>query len=178
MKISKKSVLVFGVVYVAAVIVGLVIMCRGIEAKITDFEKSRETQMQKILIRKPSEIILKVSRFDHRALAAGSSVDPPADFEAYLKPSMFVTSTDPQVRAERERIARDLHDLLGHSLSMITLKSELAGKLVNSSQGLAHCSRPRRSVRRSVIIMVKVSWGGSISTSYSTPASCSRSTDG
>lgn len=34
------------------------------------------------------------------------------------------------VRAERERIARDLHDLLGHTLSVITLKSELAGKLV------------------------------------------------
>ena len=32
--------------------------------------------------------------------------------------------------AERERIARDLHDVLGHTLSMITLKSELAGKLV------------------------------------------------
>jgi two-component system sensor histidine kinase DesK len=32
--------------------------------------------------------------------------------------------------AERERIARDLHDLLGHSLSVIALKSELAGKLV------------------------------------------------
>lgn len=32
--------------------------------------------------------------------------------------------------AERERIARDLHDLLGHTLSMITLKAELAGKLV------------------------------------------------
>ena len=32
--------------------------------------------------------------------------------------------------AERERIARDLHDLLGHTLSMITLKSELAGKLI------------------------------------------------
>ncbi len=31
--------------------------------------------------------------------------------------------------AERERIARDLHDLLGHTLSLITLKSELAGKL-------------------------------------------------
>lgn len=30
---------------------------------------------------------------------------------------------------ERERIARDLHDLLGHSLSTITLKSELAGRL-------------------------------------------------
>lgn len=31
--------------------------------------------------------------------------------------------------AERERIARDLHDLLGHTLSVITLKSELASKL-------------------------------------------------
>ncbi|GAB3426443.1 sensor histidine kinase [Massilia solisilvae] len=31
--------------------------------------------------------------------------------------------------AERERISRDLHDLLGHSLSMIALKAELAGKL-------------------------------------------------
>ncbi|HEX2251966.1 MAG TPA: sensor histidine kinase [Thermoanaerobaculia bacterium] len=33
-------------------------------------------------------------------------------------------------RAERERIARDLHDLLGHTLSVITLKAELAGKLL------------------------------------------------
>ncbi len=31
--------------------------------------------------------------------------------------------------AERERIARDLHDLLGHRLSVIVLKSELAGRL-------------------------------------------------
>ncbi|MGA8761267.1 MAG: sensor histidine kinase [Candidatus Sulfotelmatobacter sp.] len=33
--------------------------------------------------------------------------------------------------AERERIARDLHDVLGHTLSVITLKSELAGKLMD-----------------------------------------------
>jgi two-component system sensor histidine kinase DesK len=33
--------------------------------------------------------------------------------------------------AERERIARDLHDVLGHTLSVIVLKSELAGRLVN-----------------------------------------------
>lgn len=32
--------------------------------------------------------------------------------------------------AERERIARDLHDLLGHTLSVVVLKSELARKLV------------------------------------------------
>ena len=31
---------------------------------------------------------------------------------------------------ERLRFARDLHDLLGHSLSLITLKSELAGRLL------------------------------------------------
>jgi len=31
---------------------------------------------------------------------------------------------------ERLRLARDLHDLLGHTLSLITLKSELAGCLV------------------------------------------------
>ena len=32
--------------------------------------------------------------------------------------------------AERERIARDLHDLLGHTLSVVVLKSELAQKLM------------------------------------------------
>jgi two-component system sensor histidine kinase DesK len=32
--------------------------------------------------------------------------------------------------AERERIGRDLHDLLGHTLSLVALKSELAGKLI------------------------------------------------
>lgn len=31
---------------------------------------------------------------------------------------------------ERLRLARDLHDLLGHTLSLITLKSELAGRLI------------------------------------------------
>ena len=33
--------------------------------------------------------------------------------------------------AERERIARDLHDLLGHTLSVVVLKSELAQKLMD-----------------------------------------------
>ncbi len=34
--------------------------------------------------------------------------------------------------AERERIARDLHDVLGHTLSLIVLKSELAGRVLNA----------------------------------------------
>lgn len=41
------------------------------------------------------------------------------------------------VDEERLRFARDLHDLLGHSLSLITLKSELAGKLLPSEPGKA-----------------------------------------
>jgi two-component system, NarL family, sensor histidine kinase DesK len=35
------------------------------------------------------------------------------------------------VAEERERFGRDLHDLLGHSLSVIALKAELAGRLVS-----------------------------------------------
>ena len=33
--------------------------------------------------------------------------------------------------SERERIARDLHDLIGHTFSVITLKAELANKLID-----------------------------------------------
>lgn len=39
--------------------------------------------------------------------------------------------------AERERIGRDLHDLLGHTLSLITLKSELANKLFDRDNATA-----------------------------------------
>jgi two-component system, NarL family, sensor histidine kinase DesK len=39
--------------------------------------------------------------------------------------------------AERERIARDMHDVLGHSLSLIVLKSELAGRLFASQPARA-----------------------------------------
>lgn len=39
--------------------------------------------------------------------------------------------------AERERIARDLHDLLGHTLSVIVLKSELASRLAESDPARA-----------------------------------------
>ncbi len=37
---------------------------------------------------------------------------------------------DLAVAKERERFARDLHDLIGHSLSVIALKAELAGRML------------------------------------------------
>jgi two-component system, NarL family, sensor histidine kinase DesK len=41
------------------------------------------------------------------------------------------------VAEERLRIARDLHDLLGHSLSLITLKAELAGRVIGTDHDRA-----------------------------------------
>jgi two-component system, NarL family, sensor histidine kinase DesK len=41
------------------------------------------------------------------------------------------------VAEERLRIARDVHDLLGHSLSLITLKAELAGRVIGADQDRA-----------------------------------------
>lgn len=37
------------------------------------------------------------------------------------------------VQEERNRMSRDLHDILGHSLTVITVKAELAGRLMESS---------------------------------------------
>jgi two-component system, NarL family, sensor histidine kinase DesK len=39
--------------------------------------------------------------------------------------------------AERERIARDVHDLMGHSLSVIVLKAELAARLLEKNPSKA-----------------------------------------
>jgi two-component system, NarL family, sensor histidine kinase DesK len=49
--------------------------------------------------------------------------------------------------AERERISRDLHDLLGHTLSLITLKAELAGKL--AARDIDACKREIGDIERS-----------------------------
>ncbi len=61
--------------------------------------------------------------------------------------------------AERERISRDLHDLLGHTLSLITLKAELAGKLAGRDAEAARremadierCARDALSEVRSAV---------------------------
>ena len=59
------------------------------------------------------------------------------------------------VMEERQRLSRDLHDLLGHTLSMITLKSELAGRLVEqeparSIQEIREVERAARHTLREV----------------------------
>jgi two-component system sensor histidine kinase DesK len=59
------------------------------------------------------------------------------------------------VTKERLRMARDLHDLLGHSLSLITIKSELAGRLVETDpaqakQEIAEVERVARQALREV----------------------------
>lgn len=48
--------------------------------------------------------------------------------------------------AERERIGRDLHDLLGHTLSLVALKSELAARLVE--RDVVAAGREMREVER------------------------------
>jgi len=48
--------------------------------------------------------------------------------------------------AERERIARDLHDLLGHTLSVIVVKSELAARL--AAREPARAGEEMRDVER------------------------------
>lgn len=52
--------------------------------------------------------------------------------------------------AERERIARDLHDVLGHTLSLIVLKAELAGRLLsqNSDAATARATAEIQDVER------------------------------
>lgn len=59
------------------------------------------------------------------------------------------------VMEERLRLARDLHDLLGHNLSLITLKSELAGRLVaqepaRAAQEVQEVERVARQTLREV----------------------------
>jgi len=63
--------------------------------------------------------------------------------------------------AERERIARDLHDLLGHTLSLIILKSELASKLADRDIDRARSEiRDVERISRDALAQVRNAVGG------------------
>jgi two-component system sensor histidine kinase DesK len=63
--------------------------------------------------------------------------------------------------AERERISRDLHDVLGHTLSVIILKSELASKLADSDpQKAAQEIRDVERISRDALSQVRTTVRG------------------
>ncbi|WP_440581936.1 sensor histidine kinase [Streptomyces flavofungini] len=62
---------------------------------------------------------------------------------------------------ERLRLARDLHDLLGHSLSLITLKSELAGRMLPANpDGAAKQVADIEQVSRQALVDVRAAVSG------------------
>jgi len=63
--------------------------------------------------------------------------------------------------AERERIARDLHDVLGHTLSVIVLKAELAKRLIGSDPARATAEiADVETIGRSALTEVREAIGG------------------
>jgi two-component system, NarL family, sensor histidine kinase DesK len=79
--------------------------------------------------------------------------------------------------AERERIARDLHDVLGHTLSVIVLKSELAGRLIErdpkrAAEEIADVERTARTA----LSDVRAAIGGYRSQGLSTEMELARNT--
>jgi two-component system, NarL family, sensor histidine kinase DesK len=70
--------------------------------------------------------------------------------------------------AERERISRDLHDLLGHTLSVIALKSELASRIANTDpQRAAEEIRDVERVSRDALSEVRAAVEGYRSLGFS-----------
>ena len=71
-------------------------------------------------------------------------------FMALLRRTLELRAAQQEVSrlaAERERmrIARDLHDLLGHSLTVVTVKAQLAGRLVGRDDTVRRPRSPRWS---------------------------------
>ncbi len=63
--------------------------------------------------------------------------------------------------AERERIGRDLHDLLGHTLTLITVKAELAARLAERDlPGAAREIREVEHISRNALQQVREAVGG------------------
>ena len=51
------------------------------------------------------------------------------------------------IQEERNRFARDLHDILGHSLTVVTVKAELAGRLLDVDPELFGEAAPHAAMK-------------------------------
>ncbi|MGC5617072.1 sensor histidine kinase [Georgenia sp. Z1491] len=81
-------------------------------------------------------------------------LDERADRQRRLEAELTIT-------AERDRVARDVHDVLGHSLTVITVKSELAERLVDVDPGRAKDEIAQvRSLSRQALAEIRATVAG------------------
>lgn len=65
------------------------------------------------------------------------------------------------ISEERERVARDVHDVLGHSLTVVTVKSELAERLVDVDPERAKAEMAEvRSISRQALAEIRATVAG------------------
>ncbi|UNX55772.1 sensor histidine kinase [Georgenia sp. TF02-10] len=65
------------------------------------------------------------------------------------------------VVAERERVARDVHDVIGHSLTVVTVKAELAERLVDADPAAAKAELAQiRSLTREALAEIRATVAG------------------
>ncbi len=70
-------------------------------------------------------------------------------------------ASDRAAEAERQRIARDLHDLLGHTLSVVTLKADLASRLFDAEPQRARSELAEiQSISRTALAEVREAVAG------------------
>ncbi|HET6655028.1 MAG TPA: sensor histidine kinase [Gammaproteobacteria bacterium] len=87
-------------------------------------------------------------------------------FEQMTRKNLLIRQSREEIRrlaatAERERIARDLHDLLGHTLTLISVKAELAGRLAERDlTGAAREVRELEGIARDALAQVREAVGG------------------
>jgi len=63
--------------------------------------------------------------------------------------------------AERDRMARDVHDVLGHSLTVISMKAELADRLVDADPAQAHAELAHiQSLSRQALAEIRATIAG------------------
>ncbi|MCT2346630.1 sensor histidine kinase [Niallia taxi] len=97
----------------------------------------------------PFLIIMLVSPFGIRSMERRMELEQQLD-EANKQIKELVK------REERVRIARDLHDTLGHTLSLLTLKSQLIGKLAVKSPELVRGeAKQMEEISRSALRQVR-----------------------